>query len=221
LWLSLGGTEVGCREKSVVSQYFVNGREALDIERGVRAKVIEILNPFFNCYEEVSLVAQSGKEVRADVLAVSFKNCLNPLVFAVEVKTHANDEPGKFKDSVFQASRYVQASVAPTANTDLHGLKIDAALVFPSPDYKWYGNRSENDGREFILTGIAFLAERWNVGRLVQQKNDWEIVFGTNDAWSKKKGWMGQAKSRFSDKGILTNRDIERDDFGMLNRQDF
>ena len=102
----------------------------MEIERGVRAKVIEILDPFFRCYEEVNLVARSGDKVRADVLAVSFENCSKPLVFAIEVKSHANDEPGKFKDSVFQASRYVHASVAPNANTDLFGLKIDAALVF-------------------------------------------------------------------------------------------
>ncbi len=194
--------------------------ETLDIERGVRAKVIEILDPFFTCYEEVNLVTRSGDKVRADVLAVSFKNCSKPLAFAIEVKCHANDEPGKFKDSVFQASRYVQASVAPKQNAKLLGLQIDAALVFPAPNYHWYGVPSENDGREYILTGIAFLAERWNVGRLVQQKNDWEIVFGTNDAWSKKKGWMGQAKSRFPNKGILTYRDIEQDDHGPFGGED-
>jgi hypothetical protein len=109
--------------------------ETLDIERGVRAKVIEILDPFFTCYEEVNLVTRSGSNVRTDVLAISFENCSKPVVFAIEVKSHANDDPGKFKDAVFQASRYVQASVAPKARTDLLGLKIDAALVFPAPNY--------------------------------------------------------------------------------------
>jgi hypothetical protein len=75
--------------------------ETLDIERGVRAKVIEILDPFFTCHEEVNLVTRSGDKVRADVLAVSFENCLKPLAFAIEVKSHANDDPGKFKDAVF------------------------------------------------------------------------------------------------------------------------
>lgn len=186
----------------------------MDVERGARAKVIEILGPFFTCYEEVNLVTRSGDKVRAGVLAVSLENCSKPLVFAIEVESHANDEPGKFKDTVFQASSYVQASVAPKAHTDLLVLKIDAALVFPAPGYQWYGNRSENDGREFIPTGIAFLAERWNVGRLVERKNDWEIVFGTNDAWSKNKGWMGDAKSRVPSNGIRTNLDLEHHDYG-------
>ncbi len=188
----------------------------MDIEQGVRAKVIEILDPFFTCDEEVNLVSRSGETVRADILAVSFANCSKPLVFAIEIKSHGNDEPGKFKGTVFQASKYVDATVAPKQQTDVLGLKIDAAVVFPAPNYRWHGTQSENDGREYVLTGIAFLAECWNVGRLVKRKNDWEIVFGTNDAWSKKKGWMGNAKSRFPSKGIRTNSDLERDDYGLF-----
>jgi hypothetical protein len=186
----------------------------LDIEKEARDKAIKILTPFFTCYEEVNLVTSSGQKVRADVLAVSSENCSKPLVFAIEVKSHGNDEPDKFKDAAFQASKYVHASVAPNERANLLGLTIDAALIFPAPNYRWYGVSSENDGRKHILTGIAFLAERWNVGRLTERKNDWEIVFGPNDAWSKKKGWMGHAKSRFPNKGIQTNLDIEREGYG-------
>jgi hypothetical protein len=192
----------------------------LDIEQGARVQATEILQPFFMCYEEVNSIEQSGGKIRADIFAVSVESCSQPIVFAVEVKSHANDEPGKFKDTVFHASKCVHASVSPKERDDLSSLSIDAALVFPAPTYHWYGKRSENDGREFILIGIAFLAERWNVGRLIQRKSDWEIVFGSNDVWSKKKGWMGNAKSGFPNKGVLTNLDIEREDYGPFGGQD-
>jgi hypothetical protein len=102
----------------------------MDIERAARAKAIEILEPFISCYEEVRLIDQSGKKIRAYILAVSVENCTVPLVFAVEVKSLKNDEPGKFRDAVFQAAKYVQAFVPSNECSDLIGLKIDAAFVF-------------------------------------------------------------------------------------------
>ena len=176
----------------------------MDIERPMRKHGVEILEPFFVCFEEVLMKSPSGQPVRADVIAITTSDCSSPIVIAVEVKSHQNTNPGKFKAALFQASAYVNAKIDDPRLRRHNGSSIDAAMVFPAPSYRWHGRISETDGLEYILTGIAFFAERLNVGRLAQLENDWEIVFGPNEFWSKRKGWMGHAKTRFPDRGIVT-----------------
>jgi hypothetical protein len=181
----------------------------MDIELPVRKHAIEILHPFFECHQEVKLTSLNGEKLRADLLAVSRTHCREPVVLAVEVKSHQNNDPGKYKDALFQASKYVNAKIEDSKSYYVDVTSIDAAFVFPAPDYRWYGQVSENDGREHVLTGVAFFAERLNVGRLVRRGKDWEIAFGSNCFWSRNKGWMGHAKSRFPTKGIRSYVEIE------------
>jgi hypothetical protein len=182
----------------------------MDIEKPVRRQLIDILRPTFDCFEEVTLVTTCGKTVRSDVLAVSTTDCRVPVILAFEVKVHDNSDPGKYKDALYQASKYVKAVIADPRVTGLPNANVDAAVVFPAPAYRWPTSAEDVDANTYLLTGIAFMAERLNVGRLVQRKTDWEIIFGTNDVWSRNKGWMGNAETRFPEKGIITGLKKER-----------
>jgi hypothetical protein len=182
----------------------------MDIEQPVRHQLIHILSPSFRCFEEVTLVLMNRKTVRADVLAISSTDCRIPVILAFEVKAHDNSDPGKYKDALFQASKYVNAVIVDPRIIGFQNANVDAAVVFPAPAYRWPTIAEEVDANTYVLTGIAFMAERLNVGRLVQRKTDWEIIFGTNDVWSKNKGWMGNAETRFREKGIITALKKER-----------
>ena len=181
----------------------------MDIEKPIRADVKKILEPFFTCFEEVAVHTSSDDLRRSDLLAVSNLDSSIPIVLGIEVKSHPNTSPGKFKEALVQASKYVGAVVVDKRYSRISGKSIDAAIVYPAPDYHGYGSVSENDGREYFLTGMVFLAEALNVGMLVQRKLDWEIRFGPNDLWSRNKGWMGHAKDRFPSKGTATAFDKE------------
>jgi hypothetical protein len=182
----------------------------MDIEQPVRRQLIDILSPIFTCFEEVALTSMNEKTVRADVLAISNTDCRVPVILAFEVKAHDNSDPGKYKDALFQASKYVNAVIADTRIVGFQNARVDAVVVFPAPAYRWPTSAEKVDPSTYVLTGIAFMAERLNVGRLVQRKTDWEIIFGANDLWSKNKGWMGNAETRFRDKGIVTGLKKER-----------
>jgi hypothetical protein len=182
----------------------------MDIEQPVRRQLIDILSPTFTCFEKVALTSMNDKSVRADVLAISNTDCRVPVILAFEVKAHDNSDPGKYKDALFQASKYVNAVIADTRIVGFQNARVDAAVVFPAPAYRWPTSAEKVDPNTYVLTGIAFMAERLNVGRLVQRKTDWEIIFGTNDLWSKNKGWMGNAETRFREKGIITGLKKER-----------
>lgn len=181
----------------------------MDIEKPSRKRVRDVLEPFFTCYEEVTLRTPSGTQVRADVVAISTLDCSQPIILAIEVKSHDNTTPSKYKSALYQAYRYVGASINDLKLTALCGQKIDAALVFPAPPYKWHGRISENDGLDYILTGISFFAEQLNVGRLMTSAHRSVILFGANEFWSSNKGWDFHAKNRMPLKGFLTQRDNE------------
>lgn len=183
----------------------------MDIEKPVRESLRRILGGYFCCFEEVPLITLKNKCVRADVLAISKYDSQIPVVFAFEVKSHLNNDPGKYKKTIMQTANYVGASINPkhAAFKQCSGI-VDAGVVFPAPAFHWHGRLEESDGRAHLLTGMSFLAEFLNVGQFCKRGDDWEIKFGSNEVWTKKKGWMGNAVTRFVRRGIITNMMKER-----------
>jgi hypothetical protein len=172
----------------------------LDIEAPVRAKVRSAFGGDFQCFEEVDLETSSGR-VRADLVLVSVVDTDYPFALAVEVKSHQNDNAGKLKECLFQASKYVGAITSKHLGT--HGkLKIAAACIFPAPKYIWSCDKTETACASQLLTGIMFAFDAFKVGTIDVNEMRSKINFGPNQLWASNNGFFEYANQRFKGFGF-------------------
>lgn len=168
----------------------------MDIEKDIRDRLINILEPFFICYHEVNLEINEIK-IRCDVLAVTNFAVNRKITIAFEVKSHQNDNPGKLKDAIWQASRYNSAKVKDKKRPMISGLIVDFAAVFPCRGYFWPNNTPTIPETDLINTGMLFLAERLKVGYIFQNQSSrgYEINCGPTNIWNQRDGWKHGANN--------------------------
>jgi hypothetical protein len=88
----------------------------------------------------------------------------------------------------------------------IRNLEIDAAFVFPTPAWAW---SSLSDDKEATLsTGMFYLAEAFQVGRLVATKRGFSLNLGPNPIWESGRGWTKFANDRFKSKAFVTGSDV-------------
>ncbi|MGB7433724.1 MAG: hypothetical protein WA921_14775 [Ahrensia sp.] len=167
----------------------------MDYEKGVRAELISILEIFFDCFEEVPVLANDCSKRRIDVLAVTQRELLTPACIAFEVKSKVLTNPGNLKDAMWQASRYVGGTFDEVFNRAGEP-RVDYAVVFPSTRYAWSHAPGMTTGEEQLLTGIQFMAERLRVGYMYPDNTGHQICFGPAEFWHQSKGWQYDAKHR-------------------------
>ncbi len=190
----------------------------MDIERDLRADLIDALSPDFLCFQEVKLrhALFPNRSVRADVVAIPIDREFwgHALAFEVKVVTERSDY-AFWSSAIRQAHDYVYAHID-SDDQNLIGRRISAALVYPGPRYMPYLPRVNpplNAAETVMISGAFHSALHFRVGRARRDENRRDkrmgLYMGPNEFWAENHGFTGQAVPLLKNKRPIGSQRID------------
>jgi hypothetical protein len=172
----------------------------LDPEKPIRNELMKELRPFFLLWEEVDLRTKSGKNVRADILAIERKFQI-PFAVAIEIKSLPPKQPKDYRDTFMQAFDYVDAKIADSRVSGFPECAVKFALIhqhrtrcLPSV------NRGQLVTPELIyslqMDGLELAFNSFRVGHTLHLKDQISFRLAHNELWSAKKSWSAELHRR-------------------------
>ncbi len=187
----------------------------MDLEASFRRDLIHGLGSSFLCFEEVELehAVLPGVSVRADVIAIPIDQAFWRHALAFEVKSYNETaEYARWSAAIRQASDYVYGMIR-SDNHILHGRRVSASMIYPSPDYLPYLPRQDvppDISNRIMIAGAFHCAMHSRVGRAHKSaKEGLSLIFGPNEFWTAKRGFTTQATNLLQNKRPVGSRKID------------
>ena len=173
----------------------------MDIEKPLREEMRAILCKDFQIFEEIQILSTiNDKKIRADLVIIPNIELFHDHTFAIEVKLEKDNWQAKhWSYAAKQAYDYIGGTID-SSDKKLKYRKINAAFVFPAPDY----HCPKGTESDYIVQGIFQLAAQFRIGRATRAKDslcgNFTLSIGANDVWTNKSGWTGQAVNLLKNK---------------------
>ena len=171
----------------------------MDPEAPIRRHLADLLKTTFNVYQEVQLVTIDQQCIRCDLLLKPLDHDIGT-IFAVEIKSVKPKQPKNYRDTFFQAYKYVGAVVS---RGELSGEKVGCALICQErTTLRAVAGQSLQMTQELLDSimndGIELSFNSLDVGRIeIDQRNVISFMFSWNRMWCSKKSWSAEYYRRF------------------------
>lgn len=169
----------------------------MDPEKPLRKYFSNSLSSFFKVWEEVNLKDKSGETIRADLL-LHFQDETISTTIALELKSQPPAQPKNYRDTFYQAFKYVGAEVTDPRCPSGH---VDFSVIYQDR-MKWIRPRQITDPSisdaivASQMDGIELAFNTLGVGILTEFEKKICFKFCSNSVWTSEKGWRAEFQRR-------------------------